>query len=358
VLQKLVGSRGDREVNAAERVNQPEAPTAPVADRVVTVIVNYKSARHTITCLRSLGPELAGIAGAGVVVVENASGEGELLAAAISENGWEPWVSLQIADRNGGFAYGNNLAVRRLLTGGCAPQYFLLLNPDTEVLPGAVTTLLEFMDSRPDVGIAGCSYERGDGALWPIAFRFMTIWSELDRGLRLGVMSRLLKNYVVPRTMASTAAQVDWVAGACMMIRRHIFEEIGLLDEGYFLNYEDTDFCLRARRAGWPCWYVPQSRIRHIGGESMAQAVRDGEPECLSPFCYEARRRYFLKNHGLAYALAADLAYGIGAFVDSIRSKLQGKPRAEPQHLQHRFWAQSVVFKRNRSLDRSIVPKS
>jgi N-acetylglucosaminyl-diphospho-decaprenol L-rhamnosyltransferase len=319
-------------------------------NRLLITIVNYKSAPLTIECLRSLEPELATIAGSRVTVVENASGDAQALSAAIRENGWTEWVELDVADRNGGFAYGCNRGIRPALASADPPAYFLLLNPDTRIFAGAVRRLVEFLDARPDVGIAGCSYERSDGADWPITFRFPTIWSELDQGLNVGFVSRVLKNHVVARRMETVESQVDWICGACMLIRRQVFLDVGLLDEGYFLNFEETDFCLRALRAGWPCWYAPQSRVLHIGHASILSAIRDLEPRCLSPYWYESRRHYLLKNHGLAYALGADLVYGIGSALSGIRRAIQRRPDRGVHYLRHNFWAESVLWKRNRTI--------
>ena len=144
--------------------NTPTARSDVSSNRLLVVIVNYKSASFTVDCLRSLEPELATIP-ARAAIIENASGDHEALSTAIRENGWNNWVTLDVSDHNGGFAYGCNRAIRPALASDPPPQYFLLLNPDTRVFPGAVRRLLEFLDTRPGVGIAGCSYERSHGGL-------------------------------------------------------------------------------------------------------------------------------------------------------------------------------------------------
>ncbi len=268
----------------------------------------------------------------------------------IRENGWQDWVGLDVADRNGGFAYGNNRAIRAALESGDAPDYILLLNSDTEVFAGAVRVLRDFLDGHPDVGIAGSSFANLDGTDWPIAFRFLSIASELEQGLRLGFVSKLLRRRVVPVEMEKKEARTDWVSGACMMIRRQVFEAIGLMDEGYFLYFEETDFCLRAARAGWPCWYVPQSRVMHIAGQSTGVTGRDARARRMPAYWFDSRRRYFLKNHGLAKALAADLAFGTGYALWRFRRLIQRKPDNDPPCLLQDFWKASVLFRRNRSI--------
>ena len=113
----------------------------------MVVIVNYRTASLTEACLRSLKPELQDFPGTHVTVVDNASGDGPALKEFIRSQGWEEWVTLVVASQNGGFAAGNNLAIRAGLGADDPPRYFFLLNPDTEVRPGAVRYLLEFMEA-------------------------------------------------------------------------------------------------------------------------------------------------------------------------------------------------------------------
>src|SRR5205823_9453812 len=128
------------------------------------------------------------------VVVENASGDGSAakIGAAIRAAGWGDWAELLPADRNLGFAGGNNAALRPLLAAPQPPDYVLLLNPDTVVRPGAVRELVNFLERHPKVGIAGSRLEDSDGTPQRSAFRFPTVWSEFESGVRLGLVSRLL----------------------------------------------------------------------------------------------------------------------------------------------------------------------
>jgi N-acetylglucosaminyl-diphospho-decaprenol L-rhamnosyltransferase len=319
---------------------------------LLVVIVNYKTAALTIACLETLRPELDALPGARVTVVENASGDAEALAHAIDARGWSNWVTLDVSEHNGGFAAGNNRGIRPALASDAPPRYVLLLNADTEVRPGAIRTLVAFMDGRPDVGIAGSSFENLDGSDWHIAFRFITPLNEIERGLRFGPVSRLMKRHVVHRVMEQDAPRpVDWVAGACMLIRREVIDAIGLMDEGYFLYFEEVDYCLRARRRGWPCWYVPESRVMHIAGQSSGLTERDRRPPRTPSYWFASRRRYFLKNYGLPGALAADLAFGLGFSLWRVRRALQRKPDPDPPRHLADFWRQSVLFRKNRRLD-------
>src|SRR5262249_24939007 len=158
--------------------------------------------------------------------------------------------------------------LRPILAAPNPPDYVLLLNPDTVVRPGAIRPLIDFMERHPEVGITGCRLEYPDGEPQRSAFRFPTIWSEFEGGIRVGVLSKLLNREVVAPRVSDEPHPTDWMAGASMLVRRAVFDDIGLMDEGYFLYFEETDFCLRARRAGWPGWYVPASHVVHLVGQA------------------------------------------------------------------------------------------
>ncbi len=181
---------------------------------VVVLIVSYKSAPLTIENLRSVQAQAASATpdiAIRAIVVDNASGDYPILQQAIEENGWGSWVTLILAPRNGGFAYGNNLAACRAFEED-APDYLHLLNPDAQVEPGAITALVRFLESHGAVGIAGSSFENLDGSDWPIAFRFPSLISELCAALHIGLVSRLFQRWQVPRTMSRAAQPVDWIS--------------------------------------------------------------------------------------------------------------------------------------------------
>jgi N-acetylglucosaminyl-diphospho-decaprenol L-rhamnosyltransferase len=310
--------------------------TAMVGDglkSLLVVIVNYRTAGLVIDCLRSLDPEVAAYPGARVVVVENASGDdsAERLASAISAEGWGGWVSLVVAPRNGGFAAGNNVAIAPALALNSPPALIWLLNPDTIVRPGALRALVDFLGRRPEVGLAGSRSETIDALPLQSAFRFPTILSELEGGLRFDPVSRLLKRHVLTPPVSDIEGPTDWVAGFSVMIRREVFEAIGLLDEGYFMYFEEVDFCLKAARAGWPCWYVPSSRVVHLVGQS-SKLTKAGEHRKRRPgYWFEARRRFFLTNHGRAKTVTANVTHALAYASYRVRRRLQRKPDNDPQ---------------------------
>lgn len=310
------------------------------APRSTTVIVvNYKVADCVIDCMQSLQPEIAACPGSQLLIVDNDSQDGsvERIDNFIKTQGWQDWASVTATDYNGGYAYGNNFAIHLAKKKNQETAYYWLLNPDSVVKPGALCSLIDFMEATPQAGICGSSIEQAGGEPWPICFRFPTVLSEVERGLQLGIASRLLSRWKVPREMSDQAEQVDWLPGASTLIRKTTLDDVGLLDEGYFLYYEETDFALNAWRKGWQCWYVPQSRIMHIGGVSTgvssSEQVNASSHARVPQYIFDSRYRYFRKNHGLTYAFVADGAW-LGCYsLRRLRHLLQRRSRSDAPHL-------------------------
>jgi GT2 family glycosyltransferase len=296
--------------------------------RLAVVIVNYRTAGLVVECLRSLAPQVAAIAGTRVVVVDNHSGDDSLerLGGAIAAEGWGAWATVRAAPRNAGFSAGNNEGLRPMLAAPDAPDWFLLLNPDTYVRPGALLALLDGVALRPRAGIAGSRLEDPDATPQPSTFRFHRALTEFERTLGLGLVSRALAPWSTVLAASAAPARVDWVSGASMLVRREVFQSVGLLDEGYFLYYEEVDLCLRCARAGWEVWYEPASRVVHLVGR--ATGVDPSNVALSIPtYVFESRRRYFVKNFGVAYAALADLAWITGHLLYRLRMRLLGRPR-------------------------------
>ena len=237
--------------------------------RLLIVIVNYKTAGLVLDCLRSLEGQVDPSRDR-VVVIDNGSGDNshQVVSKAIMSNAWSDWAVAEEAPGNDGFAAGNNFGVKVGNERFGAFDYTLLLNPDTVVLEDGIGALLRFMDEHPKVGIAGSRLENPDATPRRSAFRFATIGSEFERGARVGVITKMLRHKLVAPDIQAVAHETYWVAGASMIVRQGVFDRAGLMDDAYFLYYEETDFCLAAKRAGFECWYVPESRVIHLVGQS------------------------------------------------------------------------------------------
>jgi len=301
--------------------------------KLLVVILNYKVTDLTIDCLKSLAPEIPLAPETQVAVCENGTGGDaeQKLKAAISVNGWESWVELTTISPNRGFTGGNNFIIRKALASSARPEYFLLLNADTLVCPGALKSLVLFMDDHPQVGVAGSGLDFPDGSPNGSPFRFPGVASEFDRGVRLGMISRLFARWRVNIPVPMQAREVDWVSGASMIIRREVIEAIGPLDEGLYTYFDDVDYCLNAKRAGWQTWYVPESKVIHLEGAStgISSAQLKRRPE----YWFQARRRFYLKNHGAIYTTLVDAAFLIGFTIWRLRRLIQRMPDTDPPYM-------------------------
>lgn len=279
--------------------------------RLWIVIVNYRTADLTLGCLRSLAPRIAELGGGRVVVVDNASGDGSetRLADAIRREGWSDWALLLHQARNGGFAFGNNAGIRAALDARERADLVWLLNPDTVVRPGALRLLLEAMARHPEAGIVGSGLENADGGRECSAHRVPSPLGELEGAARSGPLSRLLERHAVSSPPRDEAHACDWVSGASMLIRREVLEQVGPMDEGYFLYFEEVDYCCRTRDAGWTVWYAPEARVTHL--EGAATGIAAGSRR-RAAYWYDSRRRFFTRRYGRLGLLAADALWAVG----------------------------------------------
>jgi len=287
---------------------------------VLTVILNYRTADMTRRAAEAALVAMDGIAGS-VLIVDNDSGDGSY-ARLCEVFGRHPRVRVIASDRNGGFGAGNNIGMRAGLPGGARPDYVYLLNSDAFPEPDAIALLRDHLDGHPTCGIAGSFIFGTDDAAHVTAFRFPSIWSELEGAAKTGIISRLLRRHVVPMGLPQQTQPVDWLAGASMMLRSDMLDRIGAFDETFFLYFEETDLCLRAARAGWRCDYLPASRVAHVGSESTGMKRWDRVPG----YWFDSRWHYFARNHGRGYALAATVMHLAKAAIWGVRRIVQRKP--------------------------------
>jgi N-acetylglucosaminyl-diphospho-decaprenol L-rhamnosyltransferase len=237
------------------------------------VIVNWNTRDLLRGCLTSLA-ESDGNYSFETIVVDNCSGDGS--ADMVREE--FPLVRLIESEINGGYAYANNQGLRRLQA-----RYYLLLNPDTVLPPGALRKMLEFMDAHPEVGIAGPKLVMANGELDKACRRsFPTPENSFYKlfGLsRLFPRSKRFGQYNLTYLDPDETAEVDSVVGAFMMVRGDVLEEVGCLDERYFMYAEDLDWALRAKRAGWKAYYYPEVTVLHYKRQSSQQNKKKADYE-------------------------------------------------------------------------------
>lgn len=308
---------------------------------LAVIILNYRTFDLTVACLASLEREIE--PDVRVVVVDNASGDGsgERLAHAVQERGW-PWARVLLSEVNGGFAAGNNLGIRSI-----EARSYLLLNSDTIVRPGALRSIREALRARPEVGIIGSGLLSQDGELTYSFFRPASPVSELVRGANTGPVTRILRRFdpILPLTNHPTEA--GWVSFASVLIRREVFQAIGLLDDQFFMYFEDVDFCRRARKAGWAILYWPDAKVVHLVGASSLVRDGDGRLPRAPRYYYEARARYFAKYYGRAGLWLANLLWYVGRGISAGR-ELLGRP---PRHREREgldIWTNALAPQRPR----------
>ena len=300
------------------------------APTLLTVILNWRTPDMTLRAADAALRAMEGIAGE-IVIVDNNSGDGSFdrMTDHARAQGWTAGNRLRVisSGRNGGFGAGNNCGMRAGLSDGSSPDYVCLLNSDAFPEPDAIRRLVAFMQDHPGAGIAGSHVRGEDGLPHVTRFRFPTIAGEFEQAIKFGPVTRLLRGSVIPMDLPATPARADWVAGASMILRGSMLDRIGGFDETFFLYFEETDLCLRAARAGWQTWYVPQSRVVHIGSVSTGMKGWTRTPD----YWFASRRHYFTKNHGRVYLLGATVMRATGAAVWRLRCALTRRPVGEPR---------------------------
>ncbi|MDS9466349.1 glycosyltransferase family 2 protein [Paracoccus sp. MBLB3053] len=297
---------------------------------VQVIVLNWRTASLSLAAAEAALRELEGIAG-GVTIVDNDSGDGsyDILQAEAEARGWlaSGRVAVVQSGWNGGFGAGNNHGIRQRLPDGGRPDFVYLLNSDAIPQPGAIRALLVRLITHPEAGIA-CSRLRGpDGEPHQTAFRFPSVGGEFEAASKTGPITRLLRKKVVALPQPGQSCPVDWSAGASMMIRTDVLDQIGLFDEGFFLYFEETDLCRRAAAKGWQTHYVVESEVEHIGSASTGMKTWKRVPD----YWYDSRRRYFEKHHGRMGALWATAAFIGGTGLWSLRCLVQRRRTEIPE---------------------------
>jgi len=289
--------------------------------RLAIIIINYRTPTLTIDCLNSLQYQLDRDQDR-VIVVDNASGDGsvEQLDAAIRDRQWTTWVQLVASDVNGGFSAGNNLGIQAVIA-----DAYLLLNSDTIVREGAIASLLQALEQHPQAGLISPRLEWPDGTPQISCFRYRSPVSELIQAAATGPITQLLHPYDVPIPVSDTPIYPEWTSFACVLIRRAVIEQIGLMDEGYFMYFDDIDYCRRARSRGWQVLYWPTARVVHLRGGSGSTKSDLAQRKRPKAYLYASRSRYFAKFYGLPGLWAANLLWLLGRSISWSRERVGHK---------------------------------
>lgn len=262
---------------------------------VSVVIVNYNTADFTAQCLDSLraAPPQASLE---IVVVDNASVDDgpDRLAAAYPE------IQLIRSPRNVGIAGGNNLGIRATIG-----RYVLLLNNDTLVMPGNIDRLVAFLDGHPEAGGAGGRLLNSDGTFQSAYYDFPSLWQEFLFATKLGP---LFSSHYPSHPSSGEVCEIDWMSTAFALFRRRALEEIGPVDEDYFIYSDETDLFYRLRKAGWRSYYLPGVETIHFGGRSLT-------PWRRRRLLYRGKLLFFRKHYGSVQTTILRLMFAVtGSF--------------------------------------------
>ncbi|GEM_PF-476583 len=331
-------SAGD--VNVAGTIGQ-QGPRPRASDRLTGVIVTYKSSRTLPAALAS-ARRCHEKADFHLVVVDNATPAPDPTREILAREAG--FGQVMLGNQNIGFGRGCNVGLRATTT-----DYVVFFNPDAEMEPQAVRTIIDFLDAHPQCAIAGPAIVHGEddpsqqhvqdvGAL-------ATPWDLM--GDAMGLYRSLKGRQRVIR--GSEAFQTQWVSGAMLIGRTKVLKALGGFDPRFFLYWEETDLCKRAIDAGHQIWSIPSAVVRHVGGTSAAEVAQEGKDRfkgCIAKHYYESRQYYLRKHFGLVPALLTDTVEVLATPAVQGLRKIVGK-HAQPvwRRWAHPVWAMPRLVK-------------
>ncbi len=247
------------------------------------IIVHYKTRELTLQCLRSIR-EFNPRVSHEILLIDNGSQDG--IGETVAEE--FPEVRLIETGRNDGFSQANNLGIVN-----ARGQYLLLLNSDTKILEPVFDRLVQYMESRPEVGCIGPQHVGGDGRHQVSYGKFPDLFSEVLRKIvdyQIALHDPNIRGYLAE--FCSAEREVDWLSGSCLLLRREALRHAGLLDEAFFMYFEDIDLCKRFRDRGWKIVYCPMSRVLHYCGQSVKENILAGLVAYRQSQIHFARKHY------------------------------------------------------------------
>jgi N-acetylglucosaminyl-diphospho-decaprenol L-rhamnosyltransferase len=251
------------------------------------IIVNWNVKDLLQACLDSIRSDGLSVE---IIVVDSASTDGS--PDMVREH--FPRVQLIEPGENVGFTRGNNIGIE-----ASQGRYVFLLNPDTEIVGDALNLMAAYMDNHPQVGVVGPQLLNDDGSVQSSRRRFPTVWTAIFESTWLQPYAprQILDRYYVLDRSDNETLHVDWVQGAAIFARREVFDQVGLLDEGFFMYSEEMDWQRRVKAPGWEVVYYPEAQIIHYGGKSSEQVVAQRDI-----YFHTSKLRYFRKHHGKWFA--------------------------------------------------------
>ena len=295
--------------------------------RLLVVIVNYKATDLTAECLKSISLQIGDVEGVRVAVCENGTGEedAEKIQNVIDKNQWGDWCRLTAVMPNRGFSGGNNVILEAAEALNNPPENYLLINADTVVREHALKELMLAADMNPDAGIISPRLEWPDGTPQISCFNFINPISEFIDSAHTGYLTKILNRFDVPIDVIDEPSWPPWTTFACALIRREVVRQVGFLDPGYFLYFDDPDFCRRARMCGWRVLNWPKSRVVHLRGQSNPVKSLTIERKQRPSYFYASRARYFAKFYSTPGLWLANMLWLSGRLISLCREVFGAK---------------------------------
>jgi len=308
-------------------------------NQLAVVIINYKTPQLVIDCLGSLLPEIAELK-AKVVVIDNASQDDscELIQRWINDRACCDKVQLISSADNTGFSGGNNAGIKAVKA-----EHYLLLNSDTLVRKGAINLLLNAAKKDDLAGLISPRLEWPDATPQESCFRFHTPISELISSANTGFVTKIFQKFNVPFKVSEKAAYYDWTSFACVLVKAEVFKDVGLMDDGYFMYFEDVSFAHKAQQAGWKVLNIPTAHVVHLRGGSSPVKSQAKQRKRLPRYYYESRTRFFYQIYGRTGLLMANVFWTLGFGISLFRRLLSSTFKTNVSECQWRdIWVNFV----------------
>jgi GT2 family glycosyltransferase len=297
--------------------------------KVSIIIVGYNAREYLQQCLASIfrarqEPAIE------VILVDNASTDGSV--AMVRE--LFPQVHIVENTNNTGFAAGNNLGIKR-----ARGEFCLLLNSDTEITGSALRTLVSFLDEHPDAGVVSGRIVYADRSDQGVARRFPTPMNALFGRktflTRIFPNNRFARRYMICRAHSSSEPfEVDWVSGCCLMIRSSVIEQVGVLDEKFFMYWEDADWCFRIKQKGWKVFCVPEAVVVHHEGKSSRSRMSNRLIMEFNKSVYRYYRKHCVRSRFDVMNIVAIIGLSVRTLVLITANFFRGKVKMRRRGLE------------------------
>lgn len=291
---------------------------------LAVIIINYKTPAMTIQCAESALADMEQRSSC-IVIVDNNSADGsdQILSEWITRSQLADKVRLVLSQKNRGFSGGNNLGINTV-----SSRYYMLLNSDTLIRRGAIDSLLSTLSEATSIGIVSPRLEDVSGEPQISCFKFHSPISEFIDIANTGLLTRLFILFNVPCPIENEISFPEWTSFACVILSAKMIEDIGLMDEGYFLYYEDCDYSRLAKSKGWRIANNPNAHVVHFRGGS-AELKHNKKLRLRLPIYYfDSRARYYKKHYGILGLFAANILWTTGRMISKFREIIQSRPRA------------------------------